>query len=97
MNIDAMLAAMTPDVYERLRQAAETGKWPDGTPLNDEQKETTLHAVMLYQAKVARSTEHMTINADGEIVHKRKQDFKKELAQPEDDGSTIARFKQDDI
>ncbi len=38
MNIEALLASMTPEIYERLRQAVETGKWPDGTPLNEEQK-----------------------------------------------------------
>ena len=37
MNIEALLASMTPEIYERLRQAVETGKWPDGTPLNEEQ------------------------------------------------------------
>lgn len=97
MNLEALLAAMTPEVYARLRQAVETGKWPDGTPLSEEQKENTMQAVMLYQAKIERSTEHMTINANGEIVHKRKQDFKKELADSQHEEHTIARFKQDDI
>ena len=96
MNIDALLSAMTPDVYLRLRQAVETGKWPDGTPLTADQQESCMQAVLLYQSKVEKSSEHMTINADGEIVHKSKREFRDAL-QPESDENTIARFKQDDI
>lgn len=63
---------MTPEIYERLRQAVETGKWPDGTPLNEEQKASSMQAVMLYQAKIEKSSEHMTVGESGEIVHKVK-------------------------
>ena len=72
MNIEALLASMTPEIYERLRQAVETGKWPDGTPLNEEQKASSMQAVMLYQAKIEKSSEHMTVGESGEIVHKSK-------------------------
>ena len=71
MNIDALLAAMTPDVYARLRQAVETGKWPDGTVLSEEQRDSCMQAVLLYQSKIEKSSEHMTINAQGEIVQKK--------------------------
>ena len=67
MNVEQILAAMTPEVYDRLRQAVETGKWPDGNPLSEEQKENCLQAVLLYQARVARSNEHMTVGESGEI------------------------------
>ncbi len=87
MNIEALLASMTPEIYERLRQAVETGKWPDGTPLNEEQK----------AAKIEKSSEHMTVGESGEIVHKSKADFKRSLRDEQDDKNTIARFKQDDI
>lgn len=97
MNVDALLAAMTPDVYERLRQAVETGKWPDGTPLTEEQKENSMQAVLLYQAKVAKSNEHMTVNEDGDIVHKSKREFREELREQQLSSQPIARFKQDDI
>ena len=75
MNIDALLAAMTPDVYARLRQAVETGKWPDGTVLSEEQRDSCMQAVLLYQSKIEKSSEHMTINAQGEIVQKNKREF----------------------
>ena len=39
---------MTPEIYERLRKAVETGKWPDGTSLNEEQakREGLFHAAV---------------------------------------------------
>lgn len=96
MNIDALLAAMTPEVYSRLRQAVETGKWPDGTLLTAEQKDSCMQAVMLYQSKIERSSEHLTVNEAGDIVHKSKREFREAL-KAEQDENTIARFSQDDI
>jgi len=96
MNLASLLSAMSPDVYERLRSAVETGKWPDGTVLNEEQRAKCMQAVLLYQSKVQKSTEHMTVNEQGDIVHKSKRDFKEALASLNDD-LTIQRFKQDDI
>ncbi|QJR82449.1 DUF1315 family protein [Alteromonas pelagimontana] len=96
MSIERLLAGMTPEVYDRLRQAVETGKWPDGTPLSEAQRASSMQAVLLYQSKVEKSSEHMTVNERGEIVHKSKREFKDALAQDGDE-NTIARFKQDDI
>ncbi|NMH58606.1 YeaC family protein [Alteromonas ponticola] len=95
MNIEALLSAMTPQVFERIQEAVETGKWGDGSRLTEQQRESCMQAVMLYQAKIARSSEHMTINENGEIVHKSKQDFKRELSSSPTDA--IARFKHNDI
>ena len=39
-ELDAMIEAMTPEIYQRLATAVETGKWPDGVALTDEQKRT---------------------------------------------------------
>ena len=97
MNIEQLLAAMTPDVYERLRQAVETGKWPDGKVLSDEQKENCLQAVLLYQARIAQSNEHMTVGERGEIIHKSKSELRRELRESQSNEQSIARFKQDDI
>ncbi|GGF55913.1 YeaC family protein [Alteromonas lipolytica] len=97
MNVEQLLAAMTPDVYERLRQAVETGKWPDGKVLSDEQKENCLQAVLLYQAKIAQTNEHMTVGETGEIIHKSKSELRRELRESQSNEQSIARFKQDDI
>lgn len=81
MNVEQLVNAMTPEVFTNLKQAVETGKWTNGAPLTEEQKANSLQMVMLYQAKVERSNEHMTIGADGEMVHKSKSELRNELRQ----------------
>lgn len=97
MNIEQMLEAMTPDIYERLRQAVETGKWLDGNPLTQEQKETCMQAVMVYQARENYTNEHMTLSQEGEIIHKSKSELRNEFREQQSPNQSIARFKQDDI
>ncbi|TDF41405.1 DUF1315 family protein [Alteromonadaceae bacterium M269] len=93
MQLDSLIKSMTPEIYERLAQAVETGKWPDGTKLTEEQRENSMQAVMIYQAKVLASDQHMTVGPDGEIVNKNRQELKQQFSsQP-----SIARFKQDDF
>ena len=48
MNFEQMIEAMTPDVYQSLKRAVELGKWPNGTRLTAEQRETCLRAVIAY-------------------------------------------------
>ena len=93
MDIDALVKSMSQQTYERLLQAVETGKWLDGSELSEAQKESSLQAVMMYQAKILNLDEHMMINNEGEINHKSRQQFKNEFAQQ----VSIARFKQDDF
>ena len=50
MQLDEMIDAMTPEVYQRLVTAVETGKWADGVALTAEQKENSLQLVLLWQA-----------------------------------------------
>jgi uncharacterized protein YeaC (DUF1315 family) len=111
VNIQQLVEAMTPQIYENLRTAVEIGKWSDGNLLSEEQKSNSLQAVLMNQAKVEQSEEHMTIGKNGEVVHKSCSELKKEFdkalgkdAKQETaeqssthDLNTIARFKQDDI
>ena len=82
MNIEQLIKAMTPEIYENMKTAVEIGKWPDGTPLTGEQKETTIQAVMLYDAR--HSGEHnepFRIKADGSVQlgkEKASSDFAKQ-------------------
>lgn len=92
MSVEALVQSMTEDVYNKLRLAVETGKWFDGTPLSDEQREHSMQAVMMYQAKMLDMDEHMTVSSEGEIIHKSRQQLKNELQQ-----DTIVRFKQNDF
>ncbi|MBS99065.1 MAG: DUF1315 domain-containing protein [Oceanospirillaceae bacterium] len=49
MNFEKMIEAMTPEVYESLKRSVELGKWPNGERLSQEQRETSLRAVIAYE------------------------------------------------
>ncbi|MBX9384420.1 DUF1315 family protein, partial [Serratia marcescens] len=61
MDVKDLIAAMTPEIYQRLVQAVELGKWPDGVALTPEQKENSLQAVMLWQSMNNVDPQHMSI------------------------------------
>jgi uncharacterized protein YeaC (DUF1315 family) len=95
MQLHQLIEQLTPELYQRVRESVETGKWLDGEPLTTEQRDICLQAVMVYQSRVEQSGEHMTVGADGEIVHKSRQELKSELQIQQQD--LIARFKKHDI
>ncbi len=97
MQVEQLLAVMSDDIYAKFKQAIETGKWLDGNPLSEQQRETVFQAVLLYQAKVEQSDEYMTIGRNGDIVHKTKRQLKQELNQARSNETNIARFRQDDF
>ncbi len=83
MEVKDLIAAMTPEIYQRLVQAVELGKWPDGVALTQEQKEHSLQAVMLWQSMNNVDAQHMSIGTDGQIVMKSKQELKQQfVAEP---------------
>ncbi len=51
MTFEKMIEAMTPDVYNSLKRAVELGKWPNGERLTQEQRETSLRAVIAYDTR----------------------------------------------
>ncbi|WP_318435497.1 YeaC family protein [Photobacterium leiognathi] len=101
MDVSKLLAAMTPEVYERMSFAVETGKWPDGTALSSEQRDSAMQAVMLYQSKYNTEAQHMTVAVGGEIKFKTKAEFKREFSTSQEStsntSSDIARFEHDDL
>ncbi len=76
MEIERIIDGTTPEVYQRLATAVELGKWPDGVALTDEQKENCLQLVMLWQARYNVDAQHMTIDTNGQMVMKSKQQLK---------------------
>lgn len=48
-HLERMLAALTPAAYHNLKRAVELGKWPDGQTLTDQQRQTCLEAVIVYE------------------------------------------------
>ncbi len=97
MQIEQLMAMMNDTIYEKFVQAIETGKWLDGKPLSEEQKETVMQAILVYQSKVKASEEHMTVGENGEIVHKSKRELRQEFQESNTKHQNIARFKQDDF
>lgn len=105
MNINHMVNNLSPEVYANLKQAVETGKWPDGQPLSEAQKQQTLQLVMVYQSQVLKSQDHFSVGEDGEIVNRDKNYLKNqfkdnadiESSAPSEDPHSIQRFKHDDI
>ncbi|ACT13008.1 MULTISPECIES: YeaC family protein [Pectobacterium] len=80
MELNDLIDAMTPEIYQRLVTAVELGKWPDGVALTAEQKENSLQMVMMWQARHNEQAEHMTIGTNGEIVMKSKQELKRQFS-----------------
>lgn len=79
MNLDQIVNSMTPEIYQRLVTAVELGKWPDGVALTAEQKENSLQLVMLWQARNNTQAQHMTIDTNGQMVMKSKQQLKEDF------------------
>ena len=51
MNYQQLIDSMTPELYERLKQAVETGRWPDGRAVSPEQREHAMQAVIAWGEK----------------------------------------------
>lgn len=49
MNFDELATNMTPDIYSRLRESVELGRWPTGQALSKEQKGLCLEAIIKYE------------------------------------------------
>lgn len=89
MELDEMIASMTPEVYQRLATAVETGKWADGVALTPEQKENSLQLVMLWQARHNDNPQHMSVGKGGEMVMKSKKQLKEEFGISDDNVTRI--------
>ena len=49
MDFQQLIESMSPDIYERLKQGVELGKWPNGQRLTKEQTAQSLQAVIAYE------------------------------------------------
>ncbi|MFN3163798.1 MAG: YeaC family protein [Pseudohongiellaceae bacterium] len=50
-TVEELIAAMTPEIYAKLRTAIELGKWQDGSRLSPEQLEQCMEVMILYEAR----------------------------------------------
>ena len=102
MNVIELVDNMSEDMYLRLNHAAETGKWPEGTPVEQAQRDSAMQLTMAYQARKLDSDQMLTIGSDGEIVHKSKAELKQQFKKPSmaeqdsaeasEESGSIARF-----
>ena len=72
MHYQDFITQMPEEVYLRLKKASETGKWPDGQALTEEQKEHCLQAVLAWQALNVADKQHFMPAQDGSVTHKDK-------------------------
>ncbi|MEY8213970.1 MAG: DUF1315 family protein [Colwellia sp.] len=80
MDLIKTIDAMSNDMYLRLKCAAETGKWPEGTVVDKAQRATALQLSMAYQARHLKNDEMLTIGPDGHVVEKNKRQLKSEFS-----------------
>ncbi|REL27021.1 DUF1315 family protein [Thalassotalea euphylliae] len=99
MDIIQVVDNLSEEMFERFKSAAETGKWPEGTEVEQAQRDTAMQIVMAYQARRLKSKEMLTVGEDGEIVNKSKRELKAELSAraeqtdiEHDNQNNIARF-----
>ncbi|MBU2870572.1 DUF1315 family protein [Colwellia sp. E2M01] len=80
MDLLKTIDAMSNDMYLRLQCAAETGKWPEGTVVDEAQRATALQLSMAYQARHLDNDQMLTIGSNGQIVEKNKRQLKAEFS-----------------
>lgn len=99
MDLIKTIDAMSNDMYLRLKCAAETGKWPEGTVVDKAQRATALQLSMAYQARHLDNDEMLTIGPDGHIVEKNKRQLKAEFSsnKPEKEAKSCSKPTQADI
>lgn len=73
MNKETILATLTPELVDKFRLAIEIGKWEDGRRLTNEQRETCMQAVMVWEHEHLAPSErtgyiHKLIRNDGTVV-----------------------------
>lgn len=91
MNLDDLIASMTPEIYQNMKQALELGRWGDGRAVTSEQKENTLEAMIRY--------EHLHNIPETERVgyvdmsNKKKKKIEAELAKKNDEPQPIKIIK----
>ena len=49
MNLDDLIRSLTPEVYENLKNAVDTGRWPNGRKLEEGQRELCMEAIIWYE------------------------------------------------
>jgi uncharacterized protein YeaC (DUF1315 family) len=86
---------MSTEMYLRLKHAAETGKWPEGTPVEQAQRDSALQLSMAYQSRHLNSDQMLSVGANGELVTKTKRDLKNEFSSQNKEAEITPCHKND--
>lgn len=49
MTLEQLIQSLTPEVYENLKNAVATGRWPNGRKLEEGQSELCMQAILHYE------------------------------------------------
>lgn len=90
MNADQLLESLSPELYQTMLNAVETGRWPNGERLTQQQKDHALQLTMLYQSRHNSQPQHMSVNLDGKIETKSKSELASAI---QNNQNEIQRFK----
>ena len=85
MDIIQLVDNMSEEMYLRLKCAAETGKWPEGTVV------AKVQITMAYQSKHLNSDQTLSISPKGEMIIKTKRELRSDFPSALDNND-IARF-----
>lgn len=50
-SFDELIDGMTLEVWHNMRTAVETGRWPDGRRISDEQRALSMQAVIAWEIR----------------------------------------------
>ena len=50
-DFQSVVGQLTPEIYSSMKRAIETGRWPDGRALSDEQRAICMQAVITWEAR----------------------------------------------
>ncbi len=92
MNYQRLIKEMPEEVYLRLKTASETGKWPDGKPLDNIQKTHCLQAVLAWQACNIEDKQHLMPTEDGNLIHQDKKTLQHQFKTQDEANETTANI-----
>lgn len=95
MDILQVVDNMSNEMYQRLKHAAETGKWPEGTPVEQAQRDSALQLSMAYQSRHLNSDQMLSVGANGELVTKTKRELKSQFSDQNKDAEITPCHKDD--
>jgi uncharacterized protein YeaC (DUF1315 family) len=72
MQFEDLIASITPDIYQNMLRAIETGRWPDGRTVTEAQREHCMTAVIAWGERHLPSHERVGfidrgVKAEGEV------------------------------